>query len=383
VAVKFRGEWRLIRMEMTSNTLSYLDLVPLQQSFDLTFDVDNTLVRGNIHLLDRINALSLYKIRGGETIELEFSAMDESEYNIELVVTAVNVSEVSPGLRKYTLAVESVYLQQFLKHYSCGLQGTISSQVRSFVTQIMGINQPIETHDTNWQMNFTVNGWTGFNTIEFLESRSMSKTTNGGFRFFQVADGFKFISVADRLDERPIRTFTKHEEIDAFSVNIYTFDDIKIEKAGSFVDMIDGGYRSTLYTFDPFKKSYATFKHSTTNVIDEPYVVEDISKFFRYSYSESHPTMPTPRIIESFSKRKEIDQLFDDFVISIRVPGSIDNQPGDIIELFAAEGSRGNNGERSSDEYVSGKYMISRVACLLGENFMQRLTLKRLKDESN
>lgn len=383
MSVKFRGEWRLIRMEMVTNNLSFLDLLPLQQSFDLSFDVDNTIVRGNINILDRINAYSLYKIRGGETIELGFAATDESEYNIQLIVTTVNVSEVSPGVRKYTLAVESIYLQQFLKHYTCGLQGTISNQVRSFVTQIMDINEPIETQDTNWQMNFTVNGWTGFSTIEFLESRSMSKTANGGFKFFQVANGFKFISVADKLNEKPIRTFTKFEEIEAHSVNPYSYDDITVQSGGNFLNMIDGGYRSVLYTYDPFKKSYETFNHSTTNITDEPDVLPDVSRFFRYSYSNSHEAMETPRIAESFSKRKEIDQLFDDLVVTIRVPGSIDNQPGDTIELVVSEGTRGNKGGRDIDSYLSGKYIISRVTCNCGETFMQRLTLKRIKDEYN
>jgi hypothetical protein len=382
--IRDRGQWSLQEMNISvldNDEEVTFSIIELNQGFMLAYDVENTTVDGQINIIDRYDVVKKYKISGGQTISIKLSAGDDKPVKLNLLVYKVTPSvESSSDARRYSFSVTSVDHTNFNRSHSISLEGTIDSQIDKFLKNAIQTQSKFEAiHPPKWPMKFVFNAEKGYSIIEFLETRCLSEKNNSVFRFFETFDGYKLVSLKEAYDDKPIKTFVGQIESETNTLSYLVYDNFKLISQGDHNEMMEnGGYGSLMSTFDVFNKKHIPNKESKdkTPVADKAYTTE-VSKLFRLSYNDPTSTMKQDHVEDITPIRLKQEATINNTVISIRVPGMSDNIPGLCVGVTVYGVIRNISGGKNKENSLSGKYVITRVDNVFGEQWLQTLTLKR------
>jgi hypothetical protein len=381
--IKSRGGYSLTEISMVINKVKYI-ITEMFHGMTIDYDIERVTPIAAINILDRYDFFAKYQIRGGEQIDVTYQVGDSKlAYNHQMIVSVIKeTSSDNSGARYYQLDLVDIDYPKMIAYYSLGSNGTITDQLKSFVSNHIKSKLPIELDETKWNMNFVFNSWSGNNIVDFLCSRAISKKSDGvGYRFYKTPFKYVLSNIVDTLKEKEVMTFIAKTDTDQFSLSHIMYDEFKIESNGDFIEMNNLGYSSKLSMFDPFSKKYIPGQVKTNDTgrqtVNEN-ITPNTTRLFRYSYGNAVPGFDNTHLDDIIQGRYIIDKTFNDLVISIKVPGNNANVIGKCVTLKTLSVKVNKDGKKEDEPFLDGRYVISKCIHMLGDTFFQRLYLKRL-----
>lgn len=382
--IKDRGQYTLQEMVMVVNEKGKeieLNILEMNQGFVVSYDTETTTLSGRINIIDRLELVNKYSVIGGNTIKVKLVAGDDKAVSIDLLVYKVEPSsDSSYDARRYTFYITSVDHTKLQESHSVSLDGTVDDQFSKFLkNNIQTKLKFTPVHKPKWPMKFVFNAERGYDIVEFLEARCLSEKNNAMFRFFETFDGYKLMSLKESYDTEPVRTFIGRIESETNTLSYLVYDKLELLSQGDHNTMAEaGGYGSVLSTFDVFNKKHTPNKElkPPKEIIDKAFTPKT-ARLFRLNYNDPSSVMKDTHIDDITQIRIKQEVEINNVVISIRVPGMRDNMPGDCVSVVVYGVERQLKGVKTDELDLSGKYIITRVDNVFGEQWLQTLTLKR------
>jgi len=436
------GDYELISLLLESprddkkvgRPFSQTDLRFLYSNISIYEDIYSNCLTGSVTLVDASHLLTSFPIIGEETIEMGFRSLN-TQIGILLRFRVIGISEivaVNENTNVYTLQLISnvSILSEKQKVSRSFSRNTLSEIVEYICIKYLNMlddnKVPVDT-ETDYKIKrkeklanyysieteskhfekFSAPYYSPLRIINKLCKRAVSES-GSLFFFFQDINKFRFVSLEDifkkRVSEKSIKrlvyiprdtinkdTLAAWDVVIDFKI-VSRFDVFKNMSRGMFSSeyvYVDMEKRNVItkpyyYQIDAPKQNHVNNENYllTTNNSDlthnenfeSPRTVKDIV-MIHAGDQESQDL--SNHYAETLQRRLSIQSQIDSMVFEIVLPGDSSGQinVGDIVEFMYPKYDR-----EDGDEYLSGKYMVTRIHHSIDKDLKYRLIIEMVSD---
>lgn len=403
----FAGTYEIIALDLFPNQADSkpIDIRGITDKITVKESLYNASIGVEIRITDGINLLDNIKIMGNEKIFLEIIQNSGAEEVEKKFIGFLHISSVTgfarpkPGLDAYSLICVSkhVYHNQLRimdKHFT----GSVKKNIENICDQVLGIDLK---HD---KIDFTEEGLGNINgvypSLKPIEAIAFQlKAASDYSYFFQTTQGLRLKTHEELVRETPIRQYTTapyYEQDPMTKENVQE----QTEKVLSFSSQLDvsklkasskGVYSSRLlYTDISIKdcnyKEYRGFEKDllnehgslSDNIAD--FSFEDEPESREYQMSTNSKAFDNQQNYHHFyinqAKRESIKNDLDATTVGISVYGNLEQEAGHRIALIVPPTGL-NEPEKDLDDYFTGRYLITDILHVFGQDYIQQLTIKK------
>jgi len=400
-AYKFGGEavvdYILIQ---AANTDKSTDITALVEQFNIHEDIMAPFISADITLVDGISLLTSLPILGQERITIGFrSSFEEKLQVVELLVYKVSTiqEEKSEVSQVYTLYAAS---PEFVQNKKIRISESFSSTHDKMVSDIYKNSLTTKYKDTfpqgkpitimsecNDFETLIVPSWNPIRAINWISSRARSKQNirDCSYIFFErLGEGF-FFGTLSNLCEADTKFVYKRTQPNFATVDgnrdtiepIITIDQYAVDNDHNTIQsMTEGRYRSSLNYYDPVTREYSTRIHSSLQEFEANVHVEKeypntafyedafnspISNLGYYPIVSDRITGEDDYTPDVYLRRNSQISLFKSHSTKISVVGNSGLRAGDVVELIVPTKKAPRDGQKSNDQFVSGRFLIRSI----------------------
>lgn len=401
-----------------------LDIKGLVQRITITEDIDKPFIEVNLLVVDGSNRLEDLRLNGNEKVEINIERGDPDVGDFSFhTLDDLRIAEVS-GLtqqdvknRGYSIRCISDWMYiNASKALVRPFEGTIGKVVDEICRTDLGLGNRDEIYISESSKGIVNGVFTHQRPIQAINWLMRNAFEDKSPFFFFATTGFgstpnrlNFVSLKELIDDvedEPYHTYDFKPldnpvgPEDGFEVGKYKINGIGGKPSSLFGQLHDiqkGAYASTLETLDIARKNYVrkTFKYDKSNLLNEHKPFSDEHKIKDQKYDElkdsrTHFVSLNTKAFEQGNYHQPLDQTILPAISSlitlnanefqILVPGNHGLHPSQIIELNISK-TGVSEGDKTPgegvDEYMSGRYLVTRVESIYKENFKQKVTVKR------
>lgn len=375
------GAYKLDNITITNYRSNTIDIKVSMIDFNIQLDIFNTSMHGQIRIKDSNDFIQNLPLIGEELLRIEFKK-DNSTEKVKLlfyIYSLVDKIKISENEFEYIMNFCSVELLQNRSTFISESFNNIESSdmVNKLIKKISKKNIQIE--ETSTKINYIAPNITPFEIINYLTSRTISKSfpNSGSFVFYEDFNGFNFRTIDSMVKSDVKQTYNfSHKTFTNNDINneLYSINKWKVNKHFDILDNLNkGGYGITTYVLNPFSRKYERKIFNMTNEetynnisrLDDNYnnalhdkdtflfkdSADNITKF-RMSYNEFNKE----HIIGQ--RYVQLNQISNNYNVIIQIPGNLNITVGDLINL---EHKNHSVDDRATDLYLSGKYLITAI----------------------
>lgn len=386
------GHFKLLAAVLSSHDGSNVnDISSLIHFIELEEGLEFDSIRGHIRVLDNVNLLDTFPIRGEEKLELTVVDALEQKRTYELAVykvTDVEVKDTNDGLR-YKLHVTSkarfdAGTRRVLRSFEASIS-TIAEVV--FATYYGETSKELLIEDTEGMFRCVVPNYTPMQTMNFLANRAFStKSPSCSFRFFETADFFYFVSdeyLVTRALDNPeiIKEFTYSDALDKSGENFYAQMQNIIslennERVNSITDLHSGAYKNNVIELDLVRKTVSNRRYSyddqtyakgesvsphSATFVQDTFTDENERRFLLFKDYSSVGDMPGQLRAEQYlpeitSNRLAYRHHLNNTVTFVTINGRLDVCAGDMVKLVIPDFT--SNDKKKENAVLSGLSMV-------------------------
>lgn len=401
------------------NGFEYSLLVPMQEIV-IHEDIYNNSLSGSITFVDSLNLSKHMPIVGNEELSIVFYTPGQpnqalNKISLKLKVYKVSQRQSTEKEKQVFISLEFVSkeffnstLVKFSRSYKNMTYGLMMREI--FKTYFVDQGSPTLEHDQNniyWydtygKRSFIVPYWSPLYTINWLTNHSYTIGRSGekmsDYMFYQTVDGkYNFFPLSHL---KTLGTVANYRYVPADqSTGTKLMDNatnfIIVDAGNKMRDIGSGVFASTLTTIDITNKEIEHSKFSYKNSFSDlahvgkyPIVPAMQDKFSDWSLSYRKIQ---PKHAYKYDKVKDADGYKDyalsrqsllnqmnSLTIRIDVPGDSRRKVGDIVEFDMTSAESVSKKADKSDPYISGKYMITKIAHYLKtDGYVMVMTLNK------
>lgn len=395
-------------------------------------DIFTNFCSGNIIINDSQNFLNKLSLTGNEYLYL---TIDRPGLNqpLERVFRVFKVSDKkwnSDNNETYILhfiSEEAVLSEQYKvsKTYS-GMK--IVDMVKDISFNILKINPnrfiPRNIEDTSGIRDITIPNYKPFQAINWLSIYSKSnkpKNIGATFLFYENFEGFNFKSIEVLFEKKLYATYNyelkninlpddhKVSDMDKDIKSIIRYE--VVNKFNSIEQINSGVFGNKVLTIDPIRRKfdktvfdYSKYFQNSNDLNKNPAMTNAVNRFGD-KLSDSHDSnlkmvftntdqsnqkyfkakeyvVHSDRVEEIIGYRQAQLNLLNLNRMKILIPGDINIKIGDIIQVNIPDVSGDSQAKKKLDEFLSGKYIITALRHIIGNEGTFTTTLEVCK-ESN
>jgi hypothetical protein len=233
---------------------------------EITEDVTNFTLSGNIIFTDTTSMKEYLPIVGGEKLRIKFRTSDEFDwYEKEFIITKIADETVQEGrhktIRMYFASEE--LLTNFKQQYSKSFKNkTPSDIVQTIFSEQLKSQKTLTVEGTANSLNFIIPYWNPLQTLRFLMQHSLSaETGDSGYLFYENGEGFNFESISHIFAKKAEKEIVLHQIRNSDNKSSVAFiGTAKYQSYLKTVDLIEdikkGITGSSVYTFDYGTKGF-------------------------------------------------------------------------------------------------------------------------------
>jgi hypothetical protein len=231
-------------------------------------------------------------------------------------------------------------------------------------------------------MHFVFNSWTGYDIVDFLQSRALNVQGGPGFKFFETWDKYYFISHIDYLLNKKPEFLLKKSVNNNDVIGFTMYENLSVPVICDYDSMIlDLGYSSTGYYLDPFNKKYVK-----DYVVDNPWegaqtinekTTPATNKMFRFEYNKNHPNMNDAHVKDMVQTRMLNETTMINNKITMSLAGHSKMKPG-VTVVVNAKASDMKKDEHTDLRDIEGTWLVTSVTDIIADQWKQNITVQRL-----
>lgn len=382
-----------------------VDITSLFVQMNIYESIFSTCITGDIIINDGTNLLNNFPIICQEKICISFS--NPSFKNKTLYFNVTHVTDIKNSVnndkvQNYILHFTSKeFLKNKMSYISRCLKGKADDVIFDILTKDWGLSYKegykIEKSDS--YINFIPPYWSPFEIINYISNRSIPENrTHPTYLFYQDFDNYNFISYDSLLEGEVKEKFHYMPEnlpvsfdIDEKSKNINRYD---ICKYPNLINMLDSNMLANQYLeVDLINKKYNTNKFDYVKDFENipslyNNAVVPVNNLDNFKYEDACGmnvlyNFPFDKDYKKYNKwflyRKSWMQQIQSLKIKLETTENTDRRVGDLVEFNIPSRERVDNHMKYA-EYITGKYIISKIRHTIGSNSMGTSTLELIKD---
>lgn len=377
------GTYSLIECSFINFKGNKIDVKSVMNQLDIQIDMFNTCIFGSIEIHDRGgNFQQNMPLIGEERLSFKFK-VDEATPQITLLF---DVYHLARNIQSGENSMQ--YILYFASHEFLANQTILVSDgfvrkhphdiIQSCMKRIS--NKKIDVEESANLINYVSPSIHPFEVINYIIPRSISKTSNSTYVFYEDINGFNFKTIEKMYESTPIDYyFTKKNLTNTnFETEYYSITSYEIVQSYNTLDnMSKGAYGATVFGLDPFTRDYTqvTYNyHSDEDFKKLKHIDNDNPKnklhTSQYQYknafqgflkclpiSESHQSDKFKNIAK---RNSQINLLSNGLKIVLQVAGNSDILIGSVINIAYPNKSKDND-KNGLDKYLQGKYIVTAV----------------------
>lgn len=366
-----------------------LDITNLVAEINVYEDMFSNTMSGNLIIGDAVGLISNLPIIGHEKVKFQISSEIWGTKSFDFFVYSIAERTIeNSALTNYILnfiSIEAYIDPTVSKSY----RGTHSDIVSKIFKDWIGTEKNIQLEQSSYDTSLVVPFWSAFEAINWISSRCTSVNgTLPGFLFYENQTGFNFRSMETIFKEDAIGTFSYRDSNIASSVskNKVEFEGLTIQDyevlhyADSLQENASGAAGVVLYTKDITKnfwdKSIWNYQDNFNKTVhlDKFPMSPDVNAYglalkgkttdtrIAYSHDNLFDNISNPfRHVDWVAQRISLMSQINNIKLNLSLAGHIAFTCGKTIELQFPKNTGTARGSNHSDEYLSGKYLISSV----------------------
>jgi hypothetical protein len=407
------GDIVIETIELTSCSGFTMNIREQLASVVIYEDLFSNSLSGFVTLIDALNLSKHMPIIGNETLKIVFTTpgiQDQPRKKITLSLKVYKVSsrqKVGGSQNQVLVSLEFVG-EEFFFNAGTKISKSYSSQPYSdmvknifydYIVPNNEINASPNTENGNSKLvvfetygmkNIVLPNWSPFYAINFLASRSSYSGNNQmcDYVFYQNLEGRYLFLPLSYMKSLPVSASYKHVPADhdstkqmadnAKSVVITNFGDkmrdFSTGTYGSLLTTFDTTYKKIEYDIYSYRQKFEdqihVSKHPTLPRLNETFSDKILShrKFLpKHSYKWNEIEDNEKYLDFSLNRHSLMNQI-GSVGMEIDAPGDSRRRVGDIVQvdIVSQEDTAKKNEWR--DTYLSGRYMITRIAHNIGRN---------------
>lgn len=374
----------------TSKNGASLDITNLVVSFDIYEDVTVATLVAEVTIIDGLSLISKFPFIAEETIEIKFrSSFNENMSSV--FMTVYKVSQVnedkSDMAQMYTLYLCSPELIQNRKtKVSQSFLDRHDSIVSTIFREYFETDKTLAVEKTHDDDQVIIPTWNPFRAINWISSRSRrgSNPYECSYVFFErMDDGFYFVPLSAlasgitkfkyRRSQPNFATVDGKKDIIQPIISLQEYN--VANDYNQFESMYDGRYGSITNYYDPLRRTYNTEIYDGIFEYDKIDHVESSPPITIFSEYDDPSTYSNVGHMAYASDRTYTEDVYPQTILRrngqlsqfktlqtmITVAGNNNLHAGDVIELDIPTKDAPRDGNKSQDEYVSGRFIIQRI----------------------
>lgn len=375
------GDYKLDNITIINYIGKSVDIKVSMIDFNIQLDIFNTTMHGELRIKDSNDFIQNLPLIGEELLRIEFKK-DNSMEKVQLVFYIYSlVDKIKRSENEFEYVLNFCSLELLKNRSTFISESFINIESNEMVKRLLAniSKKNLYTENTSTKINYIAPNITPFEIINYLTSRTISKTfpNSGSFVFYEDFDGFNFKTIDSMVKEESKNTYTfNHKTFTNNNINteLYTINKWKVNQHFDILDNLNkGGYGLTTKVLNPFTRKYEskTFNmtdestYNNVSRLDDNYkhALHD-SKTFLFNDSANNITK-FRLSYNDFNKEHimgqryvQLNQISNNYSVIVQVPGNLNITIGDIITLDYKNHSVD---KRATDLYLSGKYLITAI----------------------
>lgn len=390
MSIKYElGDVRLISLQIiNSNSTARIDLRGVMNNFSIYEDINEPTVYAEIYILDALNLVNDFPIKGEETVEIVFATpFREKLTTYNLKVFAVEGSSIGPAAKTSAYVLKCVSLEHFLNEFkpiSQSYNDTISNIVNSILKNNLATEKKLFVEETKGINKITIPRMRPFAAVDYLKQRAVSTVDSGGvFVFFENQYGLNFKSIEgmyrvgkDQVESK-IFTYSPNVKSDPTREALAYRNIISLEfiKRGDTVKKLtSGAYKSVTQSFDITTKAITQKTFNFEEQSQKIFFANDKAKAlnsvgFIKTFTDAttkqffmpvNSSLKNDGVADLISYRNSFMNFFNDTILRAYVYGDNYLVAGDVIEIRIPEVS-GTTSRKTEDKTGSGFYLVTKL----------------------
>lgn len=377
------GTYSLIECAFINFKGKKVDIKATMNQMDIQVDMFNTCMTGSIEIHDRQgNFQQNIPLIGEERLSMQFK-IDESTPTITCLF---DVYHLSRNIQSGENSMQ--YILYFTSHEFIANQitvikdGFINKKPHEIIESCLKkISQKkLHVDESANPLNYVSPSIHPLEVINYVLPRSVSKTNNSAYVFYEDINGFNFRTIEKMYEHEPIDYFFSKKNLNNLNIDTeyYSVTSYELVQSYNTLDNISkGSYGATVYGIDPYTREYSKITynyHSDEDFKKIKHADNDNPKnklhTSDYKYKDAFlghikclPISDTYQAdkFKNIAKRNtQINLLSNGIKIVLQVAGNSDILIGSVINLSYPNKSSDND-KNALDKYLQGKYLVIAV----------------------
>lgn len=360
---------------------AYFDLEEIFVALHIYEDIFLPFKSGKIVLQDTNDLQVLLPIIGGEKLEVLYMTPNDKKpvpytFRIYKMDKDVKPSEKTGDVKLVVLYfVSEEQLIDTRTSISKAFNAKADAIINQLLKNYLKSHKKVDFDSTDNPVKFTANFWTPSKIIQFL-SRSSAKGNFSDFVFFEDKEGFKFKSVSQLMEEKPIGSL---EFVDDLETK-YDYTKIQRYTLSKYFDLLttakNGGFGNTVFKFDneryKFTKEEEDFESITQYGTTLGHNVQFHEEFL------SHPgVITTFKDNRHIAKRDQFLKALDKYHMVINLAGDSTKTIGQVYNIRIRTKQREKKDE---NELLSGTWFVTNVKHEIARSGIYTQNIKCVKN---
>ncbi|HRC95469.1 MAG TPA: hypothetical protein PK317_01580 [Coprothermobacter proteolyticus] len=375
---QFPGDLSLSEIVIKSTNGTEVNITPQVVELNIFENMFSNSLTAKLVIVDSVGIVGQLPITGFESVTFTLNNPNSRSKTLDFFVYKIDprvaINSHSTGYVLNLVSYEAILDQT--TSFSSAFSGKISAIVKTVFKRFFGgRNKVIELHETDNSTRAICPFWTPFQFINWLANRSFPKGGNAPtFFFFETLSGFYFKSLDSMFSSAPIAEYIFRPKNIQFKNNallekMVTVLDYKVLESATSLELVsNGAFGAQLYVKDinenSFTKKVYSYSNSNFPRLNEHPIKPSIDAFGSNLESPNNtkvigtcgqPFSDTSDV-NNFDRwvmeRKAVIELLNAKRVEIYVHGHLAAEVGKTVELILP------TGEKTIDNFVSGKYLI-------------------------
>ena len=405
--VTFAGQVEVNKVELTSvATGKVVDISKIMLEMNIYEDLFSNYITGTITVSDSNDLINYFPLVGEERLDISYKTpgLDDKFGLVENIFYVYKITDRSLIREKTQVYIihfmsEEGFSDQHVK-ISKGYRGKYSDIVKDIFNDgdALGsrdeVSKKFKIEETSNAFQMVVPTWSPMKTINWIASRSITKSGVPNYIFYQDSFNYNFCSINSLLAQQPsmkfwnttlnirqIQDIYKGEEISQYNIVRSTSNDLVFDVSSR---MASGMFSSNMIYCDLLTKSinnqefdYIDSFSSSKHLNEFPM---NSKKIMRYPKSctvvyVNHQNMwndfPSDYPETWVLHRRSLMQQIGSYKAEITVPGRSDYKVGMIIELEQNTIRNQTSNEEAEDLMNKGNFLVTSIVHRIAKNEME------------
>ncbi len=336
----------------------------------------------------KTNVFVLYEMTDRKRIEENSEAYFFSGISVEAYTASSNkISRAYGGGsgNNTSKMIESIIKEFLLSTNSTGVYASL----KQFVSY--SISKEIDIEQTNGNHKFVIPNLSVDDSIEFICKEADSDDHIPYFMFYENSSGFNFKNLGSLIQQEPKETYTytpsnysngykdKPKEEYTEATNIRSFDVIKqsdylqnqdsgmFRSRSIYLDVLRKSKREVIYKYDDYFPKFKKLQEYKIPGSDPELMGDSVVRMATSRFGHDTDSLfldETPAVKKHSETAAQSDSYFSHIFntqVEVVIPGDSELDVGDVIYLNIPPATNVLDQALTSDKYLSGKYLITKL----------------------